>query len=164
MLRGFGMSPAARRALVMGLALVAGPPLSVPAFAQDAAAADKPVLLLEGDAATIATIPPSSRTRPPTSSLYSARLKEALAKSEKPELKQQAAGWNIYKTQPGGSRASYRYIMVINPVVKGAEDRHQQADLRGLPGRSAGDLSSWTRTAFAGRGITPLTKFLSMFQ
>ena len=52
MLRGFGMSPAVRRSLVMGVALVAVLSVGVPAFAQEPAA-DKPVLVLEGEAATI---------------------------------------------------------------------------------------------------------------
>lgn len=50
-----------------------------------------------------------------------AKLKEALTKSERPETKQQLAGWKILKNaqpQPDGSLV---YIHVISPVVKDAD-------------------------------------------
>ena len=49
-----------------------------------------------------------------------AKLKEALAKSEKPERKQQAAGWKIFKSaDPAGANVLYVYI--VDPSVKGAD-------------------------------------------
>ena len=49
-----------------------------------------------------------------------AKLKEALAKSEKPERKQQAAGWKVFKSaDPAGANVLYVYI--IDPSVKGAD-------------------------------------------
>ena len=49
-----------------------------------------------------------------------AKLKEALAKSEKPERKQQAEGWKIFKSaDPAGGNVLYVYI--IDPSVKGAD-------------------------------------------
>jgi hypothetical protein len=50
-----------------------------------------------------------------------ATLKESLAKSEKPEAKQQLAGWKVMRVmtpQPDGSIA---YVHVINPVVPEAD-------------------------------------------
>jgi hypothetical protein len=50
-----------------------------------------------------------------------AQLKDALTKSEKPDAKQQLAGWKVMKNampQPDGSIV---YIHVINPVVKDAD-------------------------------------------
>ena len=49
------------------------------------------------------------------------KLKEALAKSEKPERKQQAASWKIYKAAEGGPGGSAIYVSTMEPVVKGAE-------------------------------------------
>ncbi len=48
------------------------------------------------------------------------KLHDALLKSEKPEQKQQAAGWKVVKlaTPINGNVA---YMHVINPVVKGAD-------------------------------------------
>jgi len=49
-----------------------------------------------------------------------AKLKEALEKSEKPERKQQAAGWKVFKSaDPAG--ANDLYVFVIDPSVKGAD-------------------------------------------
>lgn len=49
-----------------------------------------------------------------------AKLKEALEKSEKPERKQQAAGWKVFKSaDPAG--ANVLYVFVIDPSVKGAD-------------------------------------------
>ena len=49
-----------------------------------------------------------------------ARLKEALQKSEKPERKQQAAGWKVFKSaDPAG--ANVLYVFIIDPAVKGAD-------------------------------------------
>src|SRR5437868_4153065 len=49
------------------------------------------------------------------------KVKEALAKSEKPERKQQATGWKVFKaTEPGPSGAVI-YVFVMDPVSKGAE-------------------------------------------
>jgi hypothetical protein len=158
MLRGFGMSPAARRSLVMGSALVAVLFVSVPAFAQDAAAADKPVLLLEGDAATITILIKPDKTA--DFEFVLGRLKEALAKSEKPERKQQAAGWNIYKTSQA-VQGNVAYIMLINPVVKGAEYDISKLISEVFP-VEVQEIFQKYKDSFAGRGITPLTKFLSM--
>jgi hypothetical protein len=47
------------------------------------------------------------------------RVKEALIKSEKPERKQQAAGWKLFKA--GSGPAGQVYVFVIDPSVKGAD-------------------------------------------
>jgi hypothetical protein len=49
-----------------------------------------------------------------------AKLKEALAKSDKPERKQQAAGWKVFKS-PDPAGANVLYVYIINPSVKGAD-------------------------------------------
>jgi hypothetical protein len=50
-----------------------------------------------------------------------AKLKEALAKSDKPERKQQAAGWKVYKGVEPGANNSVLYLFVMHPAVKGAD-------------------------------------------
>lgn len=48
------------------------------------------------------------------------KLKEALEKSDKPERKQQAAGWKVFKSaDPAG--ANVLYVFIIDPSVKGAD-------------------------------------------
>ena len=50
-----------------------------------------------------------------------AKLKAALSKSEKPEAKQQAAGWKIMKSSTPQPTGEIIYIHVINPVVPDAD-------------------------------------------
>jgi hypothetical protein len=48
------------------------------------------------------------------------KLRAGLAKTEDPTLKQQSAGWKIYKAQePFGSNALY--VIIVDPVVPNAE-------------------------------------------
>lgn len=49
------------------------------------------------------------------------KLKEALAKSDKPERKQQAASWKIYKAAEGGPAGAVIYVSTMEPAVKGAD-------------------------------------------
>jgi len=49
------------------------------------------------------------------------KLKEALAKSDKPERKQQAAGWKFFKALEPGPSGAVIYVSVIDPVAKGAD-------------------------------------------
>ena len=49
------------------------------------------------------------------------KLKEALAKSEKPERKQQAASWKLYKAAEGGPGGAVIYLSTMEPAVKGAD-------------------------------------------
>jgi hypothetical protein len=152
------MSPAARRLFVTGLALAAVLTIGVPAFAQDAPAA--PVLALDGDAATITVLIKPDKTA--DFEFVLGRLKEALAKSEKPERKQQAAGWNIYKTSQAVN-GNTAYIMIINPVVKGQEYDISRLIAEVFP-VEVQEIFQKYKDAFAGRGITPLTKFMAMGQ
>jgi hypothetical protein len=158
MLRGFGISPAASRSFVMGATLAAALFIGAPAFAQDPPAA--PVLPLEGDAATITVLIKPDKTADFEEVL--GKLKEALAKSDKPERKEQAAGWNIYKTSTA-VQGNTAYIMYINPVVKGAEYDISRLIAEVFPTEVTALFEKY-KGAFAGRGITPLTKFMSMGQ
>jgi hypothetical protein len=50
-----------------------------------------------------------------------AKIKEALAKSSKPERKQQAASWKLFKAGENGPGGSAIYVSVMEPAVKGAD-------------------------------------------
>jgi len=50
-----------------------------------------------------------------------AKLKEALAKSAKPERKQQAASWKVFKAAEPGAGGSVLYVFIVDPSVKGAD-------------------------------------------
>ena len=49
------------------------------------------------------------------------KLKEALNKSEKPERKQQAASWKVFKSPDPAQGGNVLYVFVIDPAVKGAD-------------------------------------------
>ena len=49
------------------------------------------------------------------------KLKEALAKSDKPERKQQAASWSIFKAGEQGPNGSVIYVSLMYPAVKDAD-------------------------------------------
>jgi len=50
-----------------------------------------------------------------------AKLKEGLQKSDKPERKQQAASWKVFKAAEPGPAGSVLYVFFIDPAVKGAD-------------------------------------------
>jgi hypothetical protein len=49
------------------------------------------------------------------------KTKEALTKSEKPERKQQAATWRVYKSDTPGPGGNVTYVMIIDPAIKDAD-------------------------------------------
>ncbi len=50
-----------------------------------------------------------------------AKLKEALQKSDKPERKQQAQSWKVFKSPDPAAGGNVLYVFVIDPAVKGAD-------------------------------------------
>jgi hypothetical protein len=49
------------------------------------------------------------------------KLKEALNKSEKPERKQQAASWKVFKSPDPAAGGNVLYVFMIDPSIKGAD-------------------------------------------
>jgi hypothetical protein len=50
-----------------------------------------------------------------------AKLKEALGKSAKPERKEQAKTWKVFKSPDPAAGGNVLYVFVIDPAVKGAD-------------------------------------------
>ena len=50
-----------------------------------------------------------------------AKLHDALANSDKPERRQQAAGWKLYKASDAGPNGTVLYINFLSPILKGAD-------------------------------------------
>jgi hypothetical protein len=82
-------------------------------------ATPQPGLTFDGDAGLILMQIKPDKTADFESVM--AKLKEALAKSDKPERRQQAAGWKIYKSTDPGPGGNVLYVAIINPVQKGAD-------------------------------------------
>jgi hypothetical protein len=91
---------------------------AAPAAPAQAPAAPSP-FVFPGDAGVILNFVKADKTS--DFEMVLGKVKEALAKSEKPERKAQAAGWKVFKaTEPGPSGAVI-YVFVMDPVAKGAE-------------------------------------------
>ena len=94
----------------------AQPPAQPPAAAAPAAPSQ---FVFPGDAGLILNFVKADKAA--DFEMVLGKVKEALAKSEKPERKAQAAGWKVFKaTEPGPSGAVI-YVFFMDPVAKGAE-------------------------------------------
>lgn len=49
------------------------------------------------------------------------KLKEALQKSEKPDRKEQAKSWKVFKSPDPAAGGNVLYVFVVDPSVKGAD-------------------------------------------
>ena len=107
-----------RRLFGVGLA---GAILMLPAFSQHAGVlAQAPQkLLMEGDVALWSVAIKPDKTADFESVI--GKLKEALQKSAKPERKQQAASWKVFKSPDPAAGGNVLYVFVIDPSVKGAD-------------------------------------------
>ena len=86
-----------------------------------------------------------------------AKLKEALQKSEKPERKQQAASWKIFKS-PDPAGANVLYVFVIDPAVKGADYTISNILAEAFPPAEVNELYKTYAGAYAqGQNIVNLT-------
>lgn len=101
--------------------VLAGAIMLLPAFSQGhgVRAQAAPALTFDGDTAimTIAIKPDKTAEF----EQIMADVRAALMKSEKPERKQQAAGWKVVKSSTPMKDGNIVYMHVISPVVKGAD-------------------------------------------
>lgn len=115
---------------------------------------EKPVLTLDGDAAVVTLLIKPDKTADFEKVI--AKLKEALAKSEKPQRKEQLAGLKTFKsTQMAQGNAVY--VFMINPVVKGEEYDITRLIAEVFP-VEVQEIFQLYKDSFAGRAITPLMK------
>src|SRR5512134_3959392 len=100
--------------------LLAGAMLLLPAFSQFASAQTAPQkTTYEGDLVIVAYVVNAGKEADYEKVI--ATLKDALAKSTKPEAKQQLAGWKVMKNSANQPDGSPLYLHVISPVVKDAD-------------------------------------------
>src|SRR3954469_21501677 len=85
-----------------------------------------------------------------------AKVKEALQKSEKPERKQQAAGWKVFKSaDPAG--ANILYVFVIDPAVKGADYQVSNIIAEAFPAEANDLLKKYAEAYAQGMNILNLS-------
>jgi hypothetical protein len=153
----FHLSRLSRR-ILLGGALVALGITTLVAQQGASQEPDKPVLTLSGDAAIITVLIKPDKTA--DFEFVLSKLKEALQKSEKPERKQQAAGWAVYKaSQP--VQGNVAYIMRIDPVVKGQEYDISRLIAEVFP-VEVQEIFPKYRDAFAGRAIAEVAPVMTM--
>src|SRR5262245_12940474 len=100
--------------------LLAGAILLLPAFSHHASAQNAPQkTTYTGDVVIAAYVVNAGKEADYEKVI--ATLKDALAKSPKPEAKQQLAGWKIVKNSAAQPDGSVLYVHVISPVVKDAD-------------------------------------------
>jgi hypothetical protein len=117
----------------IALGLVVGTLSAAPVFAQAAPAQQTPT---QQPPAQQAQAAPTARTfgndagmvlnfiKPDKTADFEAvvgKLKEALAKSDKPERKDQAKSWQVFKSPDPAAGGNVLYVFLINPAVKGAD-------------------------------------------
>lgn len=95
----------------------AAPPAQPPAAGQPAAQQNP--FVFPGDGGVILNFVKGDKTA--DFEMILGKVKEALAKSEKPERKQQATGWKVFKATEPGPNGAVIYAFVLDPVVKGAD-------------------------------------------
>lgn len=101
--------------------LVAGAIMLLPAFSQGhgTARAQSQALTFDGDTAILTVAIKPDKTAQFEQIMM--KLRDTLMKSEKPERKQQAAGWKLVKSTTAMKDGTVAYMHVIDPVVKGAD-------------------------------------------
>jgi hypothetical protein len=85
-----------------------------------------------------------------------AKLHQALANSDKPERRQQAANWKLYKAAEPGPQGNVIYFNVLSPVLKGADYAPSKIIAEVFP-TEAQELFLLYRDAFAGLVRNELT-------
>ena len=106
----------------LSVLLVAGAITLLPAFSQGhgtAHAQAAQALTFNGDTAILTVAIKPDKTAAFEGIM--AKVREALMKSDKPERKQQAAGWKVVKSSTPMMDGNVMYMHVLSPVVKGAD-------------------------------------------
>jgi hypothetical protein len=68
------------------------------------------------------------------------KLKEALQKSDKPERKQQAQSWKVFKSPDPAAGGNILYVFIIDPSVKGADYTVSTILAEGFPPAEVNEL------------------------
>jgi hypothetical protein len=140
-------------ALVMG-AFSAGAVATQAAPAGQAEAGKASPFMFAGDGALVLNYIKADKTA--DFEMVVGKIKEALAKSEKPERKSQAAGWKIFKAAEPGPGGSVLYVWVVDPVTKGTEYSISAILTEGFPAEAA-VLYKTLADSYSGQAIINLT-------
>jgi hypothetical protein len=90
------------------------------------------------------------------------KVKEALAKSDKPERKSQAEGWKIFKTDLPGPAGAVTYFAIVDPVIKGADYNMRQILTDAFGVADTNTIYKTLADSVAGQQLVAMTLSLSM--
>jgi len=143
------------RVIVSGMALAAFTLVGAgAASAQEPAAAQAPVMALDGDAAVVTILIKGDKTADFESVI--AKYKEALGKSDNPKRKEQLAGMKFFKS-PTAVQGNAMYIIYVDPVLKGEEYDITRIVTEVFP-VEVQEVYAKYKDSFAGRQIIGLNK------
>ncbi len=120
----------------------------------------KPLLTINSEAAIITLLIKPDKTA--DFEFVLSKLKEALNKSDKPERREQAKGWKIFKSSQM-AQGNAVYIMRIDPAVKGQEYDITRLIAEVFP-VEVQEIFAKYKDAFAGRVISEINAVMSMQQ
>jgi hypothetical protein len=113
---------------------------SAPAQPQ-AAAAQKPVLVFQGDLGQLLVYVKPDKTA--DFEAFVAKYKEALVKLDTPETKQQAASVKVYKAPVAPNATNVLYVVVAEQPVKGVEYWFLPVLYKAFPAEAQSFLDKW---------------------
>jgi hypothetical protein len=90
------------------------------------------------------------------------RLKEALNKSDKPERKQQAASWKVFRALEPGANGSVLYVFTIDPAVHGADYTVSTILAEGFPDQVQDLFKKYADAYASGQNVVNLKLVTSM--
>jgi hypothetical protein len=93
-----------------------------------------------------------------------AKLKEALVKSQKPERKQQAAGWKVFRAIEPGANGSVLYLFTIDPAIKGADYTVANILAEAFPSEVQELYKKYSESYASGQNIVSLNVLMSFGQ
>jgi hypothetical protein len=91
-----------------------------------------------------------------------AKVKEALAKSDKPERKAQAEGWKIFKTDLPGPAGAVTYFAIVDPVIKGDDYNMRQILTEAFGVADTNTIYKTLADSVAGQQLVAMTLALNM--
>ena len=133
-----------RRVGVVVLGLMMGVFSASAAHAQDA---PKNPYIFAGDGALLLNFIKADKTA--DYEMIVGKLKEALQKSEKPERKEQAKSWKVFKSPDQAAGGNVLYVFMIDPAVKGADYTVSNVLAEGFPPAEVNELYKQYAGAYA---------------
>lgn len=90
------------------------------------------------------------------------KVKEALNKSDKPERKQQAQSWKVFKSPDPAQGGNVLYVFVVDPAVKGADYTVSNILAEAFPQEVQGLYKQYAEAYATGQNFVNLTLSVDM--